>query len=383
MKAAWVLATALGVMACSGDADETTDPTGGDPQGAGGPGSAGAGGAAAQEEAAAPGSGSGGVPPDLLTLADDLGEGGSAGTPQEPPMQTPFPEAPSCDQHSSAECQGGSCCQRQLVTTAQPLRLDAFREAALTSFEMDKYEATVSRFRTFADSYESWRAAGNPAAGAGQSPGAVGSGWLKETTWEGALPASRAELAVNLSCNESRQTWTSQPGYGDTRPINCVSWYEAFAFCVWDGGRLPTELEWQYAAAGGGEARPYPWGTDAIAKNRAVYGCLGAGSGETCSLDDILSVGSAPDGDGRFGHSDLVGSVFEWVVDWYAPFPEVLPKDYALVSSGTERLLRGGGWINTMLEVLSSTDRSTARPPTFRSPNTGVRCVRTVSSTEF
>lgn len=44
------------------------------------------------------------------------------------------------------------------------------------------------------------------------------------------------------------------------KPANCVSYWMASAFCAWDGGRLPSNDEWVYAALGGDELREYPWG---------------------------------------------------------------------------------------------------------------------------
>jgi hypothetical protein len=49
------------------------------------------------------------------------------------------------------------------------------------------------------------------------------------------------------------------PGPNEKRAINYVTWYDAYAFCIWDGGFLPSEAEWNYAAAGGAEQRVFPW----------------------------------------------------------------------------------------------------------------------------
>jgi hypothetical protein len=49
-----------------------------------------------------------------------------------------------------------------------------------------------------------------------------------------------APTAANLACDAtSGGTWTVTPGSNETRPINCVNWWEAYAFCIWDGGFLP------------------------------------------------------------------------------------------------------------------------------------------------
>ena len=69
-------------------------------------------------------------------------------------------------------------------------------------------------------------------------------------------------------------TWTNTEGSQENLPINGVNWYEAYAFCIWDGGFLPSEAEWVYAAAGGSLAAGVPVGQhdagDDVPRNWAV-----------------------------------------------------------------------------------------------------------------
>jgi formylglycine-generating enzyme len=59
-----------------------------------------------------------------------------------------------------------------------------------------------------------------------------------------------APTSTNLACHSTNQTWTDTVGSHENLPINCINWYEAYAFCIWDGGFLPSDAESEYAAAG-------------------------------------------------------------------------------------------------------------------------------------
>ena len=187
--------------------------------------------------------------------------------------------------------------------------------ATVADFEIDTFEVTVGRFREFVEAGLGTQAS-PPAAGDGAHPLIADSGW--DASWDAELSATTTELTENLNCDLTFQTWSDDPGANETKPINCVTWYEAFAYCAWAGGRLPTEAEWNYAASGGDEHRVYPWG-DGIDHDHAVWGCETDGV-PGCTSDDIVMVGSrSPLGDGKWGHVDLAGSMSEWVLPLAIP----------------------------------------------------------------
>ena len=139
--------------------------------------------------------------------------------------------------------------------------------------------------------------------------------------------------------------------------VGCIGWFQAQAFCIWDGGRLPTEAEWEYAAAGGDQNRLFPWGNAPLDGTRLDDTDLG-GINETADTPD--DVGLYPDGAGRYGHLDLSGNVAEWVFDCYdenyygtaeaaAENPALLPDPdtgWCVTTQGgnTYNAYRGGGY---------------------------------------
>jgi iron(II)-dependent oxidoreductase len=143
------------------------------------------------------------------------------------------------------------------------------------------------------------------------------------------------------------------------RPMLHVNWYEADAYCRWAGRRLPSEAEWEGAAAGEPDAsrkclshckRRFPWGAESPTR-QARLNWHGMGCAE---------VGAFPEGDSAFGCRQMIGNVWEWTADDFRPYPgfTVDPyKEYSAPWFGTHKVLRGGCWA-TRSRLLRNTWRN-------------------------
>jgi formylglycine-generating enzyme len=271
-----------------------------------------------------------------------------------------------------------SCCASLAVKGGQYSRgNEPGAPATVSDFRLDRFEITVGRFREFAAAVAGgWL----PEAGSGKHAHLSGGAGLNGGTEPGWIPTWNSTLTgMNPVCKapyQVYQTWTPSAGPSERLPINCIDWHQAYAFCIWDGGFLPSEAEWNYAAAGGALQRVYPWGSEPPDATYAVYGCTADGSAaQNCAFEDIRPVGSrSPKGDGFFGQADLAGDVWEWTLD---QFKDVYPApcaDCAYSQGLSFQVIRGGGWFYDESSLLTS--QRIANGSDIQDRVLGARCAR-------
>ena len=256
--------------------------------------------------------------------------------------------------------------------------------ASVSAFRLDRYLITVGRFRQFvADSVAGWV----PPAGAGkhahlnQGRGLIDSaaggyepGWNDGDEIQ--LASTTEDWTARLICEPSFHTWTDAAGPNDALPINCIDWFDAYAFCIWDGGFLPSEAEWEYASAGGSEQRTHPWGAIDPGAGSAyeVAGCNYPPGSEACSgVQNLAPVGTATLGAGRWGQLDLAGELSEWTLDWLAPYADPC-VDCVQLTGFSYRVTRGGSF-GTDTDNLFPAARD-GDVPLARNAFHGARCAR-------
>lgn len=188
---------------------------------------------------------------------------------------------------------------------------------------------------------------------------------------DGACPSPDAACLDRVEVGEGIDT--------DDLPITCIDASAAEAFCAFDGGRLPTEAEWEKAARGT-DGAAFPHGATPPTCTEANFRFASS----FCS-EGPLPPGQLPAGTSPFGLADAAGNVWEWTADafdvaYYEDAPDTDPpgpNECREARGDTPgpcrfRVIRGGSFL-TVESTLHTWVRNVAPPDTI-DESIGVRC---------
>ena len=194
-----------------------------------------------------------------------------------------------------------------------------------------------------------------------------------------------------MTTEVTQEMWKSVMGYnpsgfnscGENCPVENVSWYEVQDFITKlneknDGYlyRLPTEVEWEYAARAGCDknySSTDKQGNPICSNNLSVLNDSGWYSGNSGRKTHPV----AQKNPNKFGIYDMHGNVWEWVSDWYAGdyYSKSIKENLSGPSDGSSRVMRGGSWDNRSGYVRSG-NRYRWKPSNCHK-HVGFRLVRT------
>lgn len=229
------------------------------------------------------------------------------------------------------------------------------KKVTVSSFYIDRFEITNKEYRDFVSD-------------------------LSGEERESRLPDSTA-----WDESVSRANWKTY-FYGSERsdyPVVAVTWKDAKEFCKWEGKRLPTEAEWEYAARAGRVGGVYPWAGFSPRDPQGRY-LANFNPGRQGQAADgyafTAPVGTYPPN--KWGLHDVAGNVAEWVEDAYTPSYSALSGLDPVYKDPEEdrRVVRGGSWASNAFQI--GVGVRNYQPKDQASSRIGFRCAADISSIE-
>ncbi len=203
---------------------------------------------------------------------------------------------------------------------------EAQYQVTLTAFRMSKYEITNAQYAAFLNA---------------KSIGSDGKFATGAYPTEALIFASSGTNDWGLHYNSNK--WEPVAGY-ENHPVINVTWYGATEFATYTGGTLPTEAQWEYACRAG-TSKPFNTGdflTNLQANYRWEAPYNGGTNTATTSPAKIQAVGTYAAN--AWGLHDMHGNVWEWCSDCFGTYPTTAQTNPTSTSSGSGRVIRGGGW---------------------------------------